>query len=162
MPEMLLVSQNVILDVADRERALFQQPHHLARIAGLYVGEPAMTLALVQLHVRDEEAEVLRGYIGQRMGPVLEHALVEALRLAEMVAAIVGNAGVEDVVMAALDHIDGVDLHIAEMGDGIGHRRGTRTERRGPIEPLRTDPDAPCLGFGQRMGLRRAGHGAAF
>src|SRR5690348_12116311 len=77
MPEMLLLFQHVILDVADRECPAFQQPHHLARIGGLYVGEPAMPLALVQSHVGDEEAEVPCGYIGQRMRPIFEYALVE-------------------------------------------------------------------------------------
>ena len=59
------------------------------------------------------------------MGPVFEHALVDALGLTQVRAPVVGNPGPENMVMAALDDIDGVDLHIAEMFD---RRRG----RRGP------------------------------
>ena len=64
------------------------------------------------------------------MRPVFEHALVAALGLPQIGAAIVGDAGVEDVVVAALDHVDGVDLHIAEMGDRIRDRLRSLAERR--------------------------------
>ena len=77
------------------------------------------------------------------MGPVFEHALVHALGLAQIRAAVVGNTAEEDVVVAALDDVDGVDLDIAEMGDGIGHRARPGAERGGLIEPLRAQPDAP-------------------
>ena len=106
-----------------------------------------MALALVQLHVGNEEAEVLRGDIGQRMRPVFEHASVGALGLPQIGAAIIGNAGIEDVVMAALDHVDGVDLHIAEMGDCIRDRDRAGPERRRRIEPLGSNPDTPGLEF---------------
>ena len=49
------------------------------------------------------------------MGPVLEHGLVDALGLAQVGAPVGGNPGPEDVVMAALDHVDGIDLDVAEM-----------------------------------------------
>ena len=77
---------------------------------------------LCTLHRRDEEAKILRRHIGQRMRPVFEHALVDALGLAQIGAAIGRDAAIENVVMAALDHVDGVDLHIAEMV----HRRRDR------------------------------------
>ena len=95
------------------------------------------------------------------MRPVFEYALVDALGLAQIGAAIVGDAGIEDMMMAALDHIDGVDLHIAEMGDGTGDGSRAGAERRLRIEPLGGDPEPPCLQFGQGMGGYRAGHGAA-
>ena len=64
-------------------------------------------------------------------------------------------------MMAALDHVDGVDLHIAEML----HRRRDRlrpvAERLARIEPLGVQPDSPGLGFGQGKGFGRAGHRAA-
>ena len=46
-------------------------------------------------------------------------------------AAIVGNAGPENVVVAALDDIDGVDLHVAEMLDRSARRLRPLAERRG-------------------------------
>ena len=88
-----------------------------------------MALALVRLHRRQEVAEILRRDIGQRMRPVFEHALVRALRLPEIGAVIGRDPGEEDMVMAALDHVDGVDLHIAEMIDGISHGRRALAER---------------------------------
>ena len=85
-----------------------------------------MALAPVQLHRRDEEAEILRRHIGQRMRPVFEHALVDALGLPQVGAPVVGDAAIENVMMAALDHVDGVDLHIAEMLDRGRDRRAAR------------------------------------
>ena len=92
------------------------------------------------------------------MRPVFEHALVDALRLLEVGAAIGGDAAVEDVMVAALDHIDGVDLHIAEMLDRGRGRRRPLAERRRRIQPLRPQPDAPGLCLGQGYGIVLAGH----
>ena len=64
------------------------------------------------------------------MGPVFEHASVDALGMAQIGAAVGRDAAEQDVVMAALDHVDGVDLHIAEMGDRIRHGLRAVTERR--------------------------------
>ena len=90
------------------------------------------------------------------MGPVFEHALVDALGLAQIGAAIGGNAVPEDVVMAALDHVDGVDLHIAEMLDRGRGRLRPLAERRRRVEPLGAQPDAAGLGR-SGDGLRCAG-----
>ncbi len=102
-----------------------------------------MALALVLLHRRQEEAKIPRRHVGERMGPVFEHALVDALRLPQIGAAISGDAARENVVMAALDHVDGVDLHITEVRDRC--RGGLRplSERRRRIQPLRLQPDSP-------------------
>ena len=80
------------------------------------------------------------------MRPVFEHGLVDALGLAQMLALISRNARIEDVVVAAFDHIDGVDLHIAQMLHRGARRLGPVAERRGRIEPLRVQPDASWLG----------------
>ena len=95
------------------------------------------------------------------MRPVFEHRLVEALRLPQIRALVVGDAVEQDVMMAALDHIDGVDLHIAEMLDRGGNRRRPFAERIRRIEPLGSQPDSPGLGLGQGMGWGHAGHCAA-
>jgi hypothetical protein len=86
------------------------------------------------------------------MGPVFEHALVDALGLAQICAPVVGNAAPQDMVVAALDDIDGVDLDIAEMGNGVRHGLRAGTEGCGLIEPLRAQPDAPCFKPGQGVG----------
>ena len=44
--------------------------------------------------------------------------------------------------MAALDDVDSVDLHIAEMRHRLGNGSGAVTERRAPVQPLRPQPDA--------------------
>ena len=95
------------------------------------------------------------------MGPVFEHAFVDALGLAQIRAPIVGNSGPENMMMAALDDVDGVDLHIAQMLHRRGRRRRPLAERRRHVEPLRAQPDAPGFGFGQADGFIGAGHRAA-
>ncbi len=95
------------------------------------------------------------------MRPVFEHALVDALGLPQVRAGIGGDAAIENVMVAALDHIDGVDLHIAEMLDRRRDRLRPGAKRLGCIEPLGTQPDSPGLGLHQGMGFSRAGHRAA-
>ena len=75
-PRMFLVDQHVVVDVADRQRAVApDQPHHLAQIRRADRVQPFVALAPVTLHRRNEEAQVFRRHIGQRVGPVFEHGL---------------------------------------------------------------------------------------
>ncbi len=60
--------------------------------------------------------------------------------------------------MAALDHVDGVDLHIAEMGDRLGNGLRALSERRTHVQPLGMQPDLPGLCRRERKRFRRAGH----
>jgi hypothetical protein len=60
--------------------------------------------------------------------------------------------------MAALDDIDGIDLHIAEMGDRICDSPGPLPERRALVQPLGVQPDLPGLCRRERKGLWCAGH----
>ena len=75
------------------------------------------------------------------MGPVFEHALVDALRLAQVRAGVSRDAAIENVMMAALDDVDGVDLHIAEMVHRRRNRLRSGAERLAGIEPLGLQPD---------------------
>src|SRR5258708_19972031 len=100
-----------------------------------------MALALVAFHGGNEETQISAGHIGQRMGPVFEHASVDALRLAQIRAAIGGNPVPKNVAMAALDHINGVDLHIAEMLDG-GPTRASPVAPP-PLSPQPLPPHPP-------------------
>jgi hypothetical protein len=65
--------------------------------------------------------------------------------VAQIVAAVPRNARVQDLVVAALDHVDGVDLHVTE----VLHRRARGlwpvAEGRLFVEPLRAQPDAPGI-----------------
>ena len=95
------------------------------------------------------------------MGPVFEHALLDALGLAQVGAAVVGNPVPEDMVVAALDDVDGVDLHVTQMFDR-GHRRlRPVAERRARVEPLGAQPDGSSFCLGQGMEFIAAGHRAA-
>ncbi|GEC49979.1 hypothetical protein BJA01nite_76210 [Bradyrhizobium japonicum] len=58
--------------------------------------------------------------------------------------------------MAALDDVDGVDLHITEMGDRIRHGGCPLPERRALVQPLGMQPDPPGLYRGDRKGFGRA------
>lgn len=70
------------------------------------------------------------------MGPIFEHRFVDRLRLLQIGADVVRNAAVEDVVMASLDDVDRIDLHIAKMFDrALGPPRAF-SERSRRIELL--------------------------
>ncbi len=95
------------------------------------------------------------------MGPVFEHGLVDALGLAQIGAPVVRDPVPENMMVAALDDVDGVDLHIAEMVDRSRGRRRPLAERRRRIEPLRAQPDAPGFGLAQGNGVGGGRHRAA-
>src|SRR5262249_39749695 len=86
------------------------------------------------------------------MGPVFEHRLVDGLPLTQVIAPVSRNARVENVVMAAFDHVDGVDLDVAEML----HRRARPlrpvADGRGPVELQGAQTNTPGGGFGKREG----------
>src|SRR5262249_19171184 len=97
------------------------------------------------LHAAEEEPDIPRRYIGQRMRPVFEHALVDALGPLQMRARVTGDTAIEDMMVAAFDHIDRVDLHVAEMLDREPRGRVSVTEWRGDIAPLGMGPDGSGL-----------------
>ena len=67
----------------------------------------------------------------------------------QMLAPIRRDARVEDVVMAALDDVDGVNLQIAQVRHCC--RRGLRAgaEGLGGVQPLGMQPDSARLGGGE-------------
>jgi hypothetical protein len=158
---MFLVDQHVVVDVTDRQRAVApDQPQHLAQIGRLHGRKPFMALALMAPHRGNKEAHIPGRHIGQGVGPVFEHAFVDALGLTQIGAPIFGDPSPENMVMAALDDVDGVDLHIAEMFNGGGGRLRALAERPRRVEPLGAEPDPPGLGPGQGMRFTRGGHRA--
>ena len=159
---MHLFDQHIIFDVADGQRAPFlEKPHHLAQVSRLDLAKPSMPLAPMQFHGRDEEVEIPGRNIGQRVGPVFEHALVDALGMMQIRASIVGNAIPQDVVMAALDHMDGVDLDVTEMLDRGLRRLRPSAERGFAIKPLRAQPDGSGRTRRDRKRLTGARHRGA-
>ena len=137
-PQMLLLRQHVVFDITDGQRAVApDQPHHLAHVCRADRTDPPMAFSLVQLHGRQEEAKVLGRHVRQSVRPVFEHALVDALGLTQIGAPVGRNAGVENMVVTALDDVDGVDLHIAEMFDRGSGRARALAERNQGVEPLR-------------------------
>ena len=95
------------------------------------------------------------------MGPVFEHALVDALGLTQIRAPVGGNPVPQNVMVATLDDVDGVDLHIAQMLDRGGRRLRPLAERRRRVEPLGAQPDAAGFSRAEGMELIGTGHGAA-
>ena len=98
--------------------------------------------APVAPHGAEVEAQVAGRHVGERVRPVLEHRLVDGLRLVQVLAPVLGDAREEDVVVAALDDVDGVDLHVAQVLDRRARRLRPVAERRRLVEPLRAEPDA--------------------
>ncbi len=160
-PGMVLLDQQVILDVADRQRPLaLDAGKHPPQIALADLGVPRAGRPPARLHRRQIEPQILRRHIGKRVGPVLEHRLVDSLDLVQVGANVGRDAGEQDVVMRPLDHVDGVDLDIAQMLDrGLG-RGGAGAERGRLVKPLRRQPKPPGLGDGQAMVDRGARHPA--
>jgi hypothetical protein len=149
-PVVHLVDQNVVVDVADGECAVAADAHqYLAQVAARHPAEPGAAIHPVPIHVPHEEAVIARRHVGERVRPVLEDFLVHRLRQVQVLAPVVRDACVEDLVVAALDHVNGVDLHVAEVLDR--RRRGlwSAAERHGFVEPLRAQPDAACAGLAQ-------------
>jgi hypothetical protein len=72
--------------------------------------------------------------------------------LVEVLAPISGDAAEQDVVMAALDDVDGVDLNVAEVSDRSRRSAGAVPKRSFHIEPLGVQPDTACLSFGEDYG----------
>ena len=64
----------------------------------------------------------------------------------EVGAPVGGDAVEQNVVVAALDDVDGVDLHVAEMLDRGASGFRAFAERRGGVEALGVEPDAAGLG----------------
>jgi hypothetical protein len=61
-------------------------------------------------------------------------------------------------MVAALDHVDGVDLHIAEMGDRVSDGLRALAERCAGVEPLGAQPDLAGLCRRYQEGFWYAGH----
>ena len=161
-PQMLLVHQHVVLDVADGEcSALPDQAHYLAHVLGFHRRKPSVAFAAMASHGGNEEAQIAGRHIGQCVGPVFEHAFVGALGMAQIGAGIGRNPVPENVMVTALDHVDGIDLHIAEVFDRRGRRLRSLAEWRLGVEPLRAQPDVPGCGLAQGDGFIDAQHRAA-
>jgi len=161
-PQMLLVHQHVVLDVADGEcSALPDQAHYLAHVLGFHRRKPSVAFAAMASHGGNEEAQIAGRHIGQCVGPVFEHAFVGALGMAQIGAGIGRNPVPENVMVTALDHVDGIDLHIAEVFDRCGRRLRPLAEWRLGVEPLRAQPDLPGCSLVQGSGFGDVQHRAA-
>lgn len=68
----------------------------------------------------------------------------------EIAASILGDPGIQDMMMAAFDHMDRVDLDIAKMFDRRPRCLRSGSEGSTLIEPLRPQPESPRLGFRNR------------
>src|SRR6185503_11460175 len=93
-------------------------------------------------------------HVRERVRPVLEYRLVDALRPLQVFAPVFRNARIEDLMVAALDNVDGVDLHIAKVLDRCADRFRAVAERRGLVQALGTQPQAPRACPGQRRTRR--------
>jgi len=90
-----------------------------------------------------------------------EVARIKVGKYPQRMAAVAGNPIPENMVVAALDDVDGVDLHVTEMLDGCRRRGRSLAERLARVEPLGAQPDLAGLGLGQGDGFIGAGHRAA-
>ena len=76
------------------------------------------------------------------MRPIFEYRFVDALSFVQIRALICRDTAVENVMVAAFDDIDRVDLYIAEMFNGKTHSFRAVSERRRGVQLLCMKPDA--------------------
>ena len=155
-PGMGLFHQHVVVDIADRERPAVTDAGQQGRIIAVVdPGKAGGGIGAEAVHRRHEEAVIGHADIGQGMRPVFEHGFVDRLRLGQVAAAVGRDAGIEDVMMAALDHVDRVNLDVAEMFDRTPRRLRPGAERVGDIQRLGAEPGGPAL---RRGDCNRIGH----
>ncbi|HVX46215.1 MAG TPA: hypothetical protein VHC49_20150 [Mycobacteriales bacterium] len=75
------------------------------------------------------------------MRDVLENALLHGLQLMQIRPVVPRNAVPQDVMVAAFDDVNGVDLHVTEVLDRGQDRLRSGAERLLLVEPLGTKPD---------------------
>ncbi len=109
------------------------------------------------VHARQAEAVVAHRHVAGGMGPVVQHRAL-GHQLVEMLRAVSGHAVEQHVVVGSFHHRDGVDLHVAEVGDGRA-RAGQATTEGVAAEPLAGQRDATRLVRGQGNGLHAASGG---
>jgi hypothetical protein len=155
-PGVVLLHQHVVVDVADRDGAVLPDPpENLVQVLFLHRSDPRMRHMAVLPHLAEEEAQVARRHVGQRMRPVFEHGLIDRLGLAQILAPVARNARIQHVVVRALDHVDRIDLDVAEMLDRGARRLRTGAERCRHVESLGMKPQPPRLRLVERMGFFR-------
>src|SRR4051812_28062371 len=156
-PFVRLLDQHVVRDVADRQRAVPPDAlEHPPDIRGLHCPEPWMVPAPIADHVAHVEAQIARRHVGERMRPVFEHRLVDRLRLAQIVALVGGNARVENLMVAALDDVDRVDLHVAEVLHRRARRLRSGAEGGRLVKTLGPQPEPPRARLAERNQSTRA------
>jgi len=67
----------------------------------------------------------------------------------QMLAPVRRDARVENLVMAALDNVDGVNLQVAQVRHRSRRRLRAGAERFRCVQPLRMQPDAAALHGGE-------------
>ena len=86
---------------------------------------------------------------GRPSSSAAPEAFADALRLVQMLAPIRRDARVKDMVMAALDHVDGINLQIAEVRHCCGRGLRAGAEGFGDVQALGVQPDSARLGGGE-------------
>src|SRR5262245_29410980 len=87
------------------------------------------------------------------MCPVFEDGLVDALDPMQMGALVSRDTREQNVVVATLDHVDRVDLDVAQVLYRGPRRLGPAAERHGRVEPLRVQPDTLRLSLAEQLGF---------
>ena len=87
---------------------------------------------------------------GERMRPILEHRLLNALDMMQIGPAIVGDAAKQNVVVTTLDNVDRVDLYVSQVLNRGLHGPLASAEGFALVETLGVEPDATGISPGDR------------
>ena len=162
-PGVVLLDARVVVDVADRQRAVAADSRERSRSVGRR--RPGANQSAGR---RADTGASPAGRSGSR-GSGCRRAHAPSIRTPhlsadwaarEVGAPVAGDAGREDVVVRALDHVDRVDLHVAEVLDRGAHRRRAR-RRKAPRRRARWARSASRRASDRREGERGAGHAAS-
>ena len=105
----------IFSDVAQADAAfVFCPRQNFAHQDGIATIKIAAVARLYLFHLRQGIAVIAHGQIRRRVIPVFKHVL-RGHQLIQMAQIIIGHAAPQHMVVGALHHGNGVDLHIAQM-----------------------------------------------
>ena len=120
----------IFSDVAQAYAALIFGPRqnvaHQSDIAAIKI---AAIARLHCLHLRQCKAVIAHGQIRRRVIPIFKHLLL-GHQLIQMAQIIIGHTAPQHMVVGALHHRNGVDLHIAQMLNRLQTACHTRGKHR--------------------------------
>jgi hypothetical protein len=141
-PEMVFRLQVIIFDIGDAQRTVFfDAVHDRSQFVRLDRRKPANRLSPMSLHRRDKEPKISDRYVAECVRPVFEDRFADRLSMRQVLTGIRRNAIEQNVMVASFDDVDRVNLHIAQLFNGLTNCCRPIAERIPSTESLRMQPN---------------------